>query len=110
MRGRCRRSVFKREETGARGGKMMTLAAHPHAPFFASVNAPQVVKLWALNGDRLTGIRPKGTAPGAPARVAKTTCMAFAPFEIKLATGAVDATCSVYTTLGGPATSEDGAV
>jgi hypothetical protein len=79
-----------------KSGKLTTLEAHPIAPVFASANAAQVVKLWSESGDLLTGIRATSTVPGQVSRMGKTTCMSFAPFELKLATGASDSHCSVY--------------
>ena len=78
-------------------GKLTCLVSHPNAPVFASANASSVVKLWSESGDLMTGIRATPAAGAPQLRIGKTTCMAFAPFEQKLAAGASDAHVSVYT-------------
>jgi hypothetical protein len=90
--------VFKREEMAHKSGKLTTLQAHPNAPLFATANATQVVKLWSEAGDLLTGIRATTVGPSqaVAAHIGRTTCMSLAPFELKIATGASDAHCSVY--------------
>lgn len=73
-------------------GKLITLCAHPHAPIFATGSDTQVVKVWSERGDVSSTIRAKQQTPAR-----KITCMAFAPFAPKLATGASDACCSLYS-------------
>jgi hypothetical protein len=94
----CRQHIFKKEDMAHKSGRLTTLEAHANAPLFASANIAQVVKLWSENGELLTGIRAAnmaGTQAIAP-RIGRTTCLSLAPYELKIATGASDAHCSVY--------------
>jgi hypothetical protein len=90
----CRKHVFKKDAQAHRSGRLTTLEAHSNAPFFASGNVTQVVKLWSEAGEVLTAIRARSL--GQAQSLGRTACMSFAPFELKLATGASDAHCSVY--------------
>ena len=99
--------MFKREDSAHKSARLTTLEAHPNAPFFASGNATQVVKLWSEAGEVLTAIRAKSHGQSSAAGIGRTTCMSFAPFDLKLATGASDAHCSVYCMLVDDKTRED---
>lgn len=99
--------MFKKEAQAHRSGRLTTLEAHPNAPFFASGSVTQVVKLWSEAGDVLTAIRARPLG-GQAQSLGRATCMSFAPFELKLATGASDAHCSVYAMSVDDKTREEG--
>lgn len=88
----CRRHLICRE--AHRTGKLTTLCAHPHAPIFATASDNQVVKVWTERGEMSSSIRAKQQAP---VRMGKITCMAFTPFAPRLATGASDSCCTLYS-------------
>lgn len=92
---RARSRASFRVEEATRSGRLTALCAHPHAPLFATGSATQVVKIWNERGDIASSIRARQQAPVQ--RIARTTCMAFAQFDLKLATGASDSLCSIYS-------------
>jgi peptidyl-tRNA hydrolase len=89
----CRRQVIRRDEA-YKTTKLATLCAHAEAPIFATGNEGQVVKIWTESGEMLHRIKVK---PQSQQRMGRLTCMSFAPYQLKLATGATDIACSIYS-------------
>lgn len=76
-------------------GTMTVIHAHKNAPIFATATCSQVVKVWSAKGDQLGVVRAHASILGQP--IGPTKCLAFSPISLKLASGAEDNVCAVYS-------------
>lgn len=76
-------------------GTMTVICPHKNAPIFATATCSQVVKVWSAKGDQLGVVRAHASILGQP--IGPTKCLAFSPISLKLASGAEDAVCAVYS-------------
>lgn len=84
-----------RSVEGHSKGNMTTLCGHSYAPLIASATTSQVVKIWSLRGEQVGVVRPHSSILGQP--IGPTTCLAFAPYSLQLASGGGDSICAVYS-------------
>lgn len=87
-------SLQRSLEAHTKGG-MCVFAAHPNAPLLATATTSQVVKVWSAAGEPVGAMRaqPSSTA----GKLGAVTCAAWHPYRTKLAVGAADSVCSVYS-------------
>ncbi len=76
-------------------GTMTVIHPHRNAPIFATATCSQVVKVWSARGDQLGVVRAHASILGQP--IGPTKCLAFSPISLKLASGAEDNVCALYT-------------
>ena len=76
-------------------GTMTVIHPHRNAPIFATATSSQVVKVWSARGDQLGVVRAHASILGQP--IGPTKCLAFSPISLKLASGAEDNVCAVYS-------------
>ena len=76
-------------------GTLTALAAHPHAPLLATATSSQVVKVWGAGGEQVGVVRAHSSFL-ATHRIGPVTCLAFAPYELLLASGSADPYAAVY--------------
>lgn len=87
-------SMIKNVE-GHSKGNMTALCGHDYAALLATSTSTQVVKLWSLRGEQVGVVRAHSSILGQP--IGPTTCLAFAPFSLHLASGGGDSICAVYS-------------
>ncbi|XP_052174043.1 regulatory-associated protein of TOR 1-like [Diospyros lotus] len=85
----------------AHRGSLTALAVHRHAPIIASGSAKQLIKVFSLQGEQLGSIRYSYTFMGQ--KIGSVSCLAFHPYQILLAAGAVDACVSIFANEVSPA-------
>ncbi|XP_076922188.1 regulatory-associated protein of TOR 1-like [Bidens hawaiensis] len=78
----------------AHRGSLTALAIHRHAPLIASGSARQLIKVFNLEGEQLGTIRYSPTFMAK--KIGPVSCLAFHPYQILLAAGAVDSCVSIY--------------
>ncbi|KAF5471462.1 hypothetical protein F2P56_008250 [Juglans regia] len=78
----------------AHRGSLTALAVHRHAPVIASGSAKQLIKVFSLEGEQLGTIRYLHTFMGQ--KISSVSCLAFHPYQVLLAAGAVDGCVTVY--------------
>ncbi|KAL4421494.1 hypothetical protein ABPG75_010785 [Micractinium tetrahymenae] len=86
--------VWKAVEAHSKG-TMMALAAHPSAPLLATATSNQVVKLWSGSGEQVGVVRAHSSFLAAH-RIGPVTCLAFAPYELLLASGSAGPVVAIY--------------
>ena len=84
-----------RNVEGHSKGNMTTICGHNFAPLLASATSSQVVKVWSMRGEQVGVVRAHSSILGQP--IGPTTCLAFAPFSLQLASGGGDSICAVYS-------------
>ncbi|PSC68711.1 Regulatory-associated of TOR 1 [Micractinium conductrix] len=77
-------------------GQMTALAAHPNAPLLATATNNQVVKVWSSSGEQVGVVRAHSSFLAAH-RIGPVTCLAFAPYELLLASGSADPVAAIYS-------------
>jgi len=87
-------SLVKNVE-GHSKGNMTTISGHNYAPLLATATSSQVVKLWSLRGEQVGVVRAHSSILGQP--IGATTCLAFAPYSLNLASGGRDSICAIYS-------------
>ncbi|KAK2075817.1 hypothetical protein QBZ16_001558 [Prototheca wickerhamii] len=78
---------------------MSAIVGHPHAPLVATATTSQVVKVWSPDGDALGVIRAHTSFLSH--RPGPITCLAWAPYDLHLASGGHDRVAAVYRVAAG---------
>ncbi|KAL4426136.1 hypothetical protein ABPG77_007418 [Micractinium sp. CCAP 211/92] len=86
--------VWKAVEAHSKGS-MTALAAHPNAPLLATATNNQVVKVWSGSGEQVGVVRAHSSFL-ATHRIGPVTCLAFAPYDLLLASGSADPVVAIY--------------
>ncbi|GAB4817626.1 hypothetical protein N2152v2_004672 [Parachlorella kessleri] len=85
--GRVECGVWKTLEAHSKG-PMTALVAHTQAPLLATATAQQVVKVWSAGGEQVGVVRAHTSFLSQ--RIGPVTCMAWAPYDLCLASAGVD--------------------
>ncbi|KAF5737274.1 regulatory-associated protein of TOR 1 isoform X1 [Tripterygium wilfordii] len=91
---RNKRDAYLTFTIEAHRGSLTALAVHRHAPIIASGSAKQLIKVFNLEGDQLGTIRYLSTFMAQ--KIGSVSCLAFHPYQIRLAAGAADSCLSIY--------------
>lgn len=84
-----------RSINGHSKGAVTTLCKHENAPLLATATSSQVVKVWSVRAEQIGVVRPQSSILGQ--NIGPTTCLAFAPYSLQLASGGDDPVCAIYS-------------
>lgn len=84
-----------RSISGHSKGSVTTLCKHENAPLLATATSSQVVKVWSTRAEQIGVVRPQSSILGQ--NIGPTTCIAFAPYSLQLASGGDDSVCAIYS-------------